>query len=201
MANVSVSPFSVGGYDNTQTHQVLIGNVAFTGNYNTGGLLPNWTSMTDTAGNPVVLSATPSDTGFPPDPILITQAGVASNVVTLLAPNTLKIGDSIEFFNLTANAVVLNGQTLKVVSPTNTGVITVDFVTPNFSNVAVSGQAQKVYGPNELSVVSVSGSGLTYSYNKSNATIQIFNGNVELANGSNLALTDTVQFTAEWTRN
>ncbi len=203
MANVSINPFGTnGGFDNSQSRFVLNGNVAFTGNYVTGGLLPNWTNMTDTSGLPVVLSATPSSAALPTAvPILVTQFGVSSNVATLLAPNSLKAGQSVQFWNMTGNAAVLNGGNIFTPTGVSNIAFNVPITTSNYANATVSGVASLVIGPDQLYVESISGSGLTYGYNKQNATIQVFQGNVELANGSNLAIADTVQFAAEWVRN
>ena len=64
----------------------------------------------------------------------------------------------------------------------------------------LNGFAFLIVGPDSFEAVSVAGSGLTYGYNKANANIQIFTGNLELASGTALG-TDTIQGTASYIRN
>jgi hypothetical protein len=201
MANsVVVSTFSgAGGLDNNESRQVLNGNVAFSGVYTQGGLLPNWNSLTDLAGNSVLVSKTSTIA-----PIVVSKVGVVANVAYFLTGNSAgpAVGQSVTLSSLTANAVVLNNQTLAVIGANvSAGVFSVAFTTGAFANNAnISGVASIVAGPDEFSAVSLIGSGNSYVYNKANATIQIFNGNVELATGAGLG-TDVIQFQSSYVRN
>jgi hypothetical protein len=190
---ITFNPFSgAGSISNESTRQDVYGNVAFTSNYITGGLVPNWSNLTDTAGQSVILSADQVGQGFN-----ITQIGVTSNVATILAVNTLTVGQSVIFNSANGNAAPLNGVTALVSNLSNIG-FTVPFVTANFGNVPVTGVAALVIGPSDFWPVSVAGSGNTYVYNKANASVQVFSGNVQVAN--NTPIVDTITALASYVR-
>jgi hypothetical protein len=196
MSAVTFNPFSgASGFDNTQSRQELNGNVAFTGTYVTGGLTPNWGNLTDLSGERVLVDATTTGNAA-----LITNVSVTSNVFTIWAQNSLITGQSVEFFNVSGNATVLNGNIYPVSSITTQNFTVAQVASNTSGNVSTTGYAVTVKGPNSFWAQSISGSGLTYAYNKTTANLQVFNGNVELANGSNAATLDKIDGLASYVR-
>lgn len=183
------------GLDGTHQRRIVYGNAVINGTYISGGLVPNWNSLTFANGDAVELDA--KTTG---NVAVVNTFGVTSNVVTIGASNYLTNGQYVAFNGLTGNAAVLNGQTL-LVSAASSNAFQVSFTAANQANSAVSGSAVTVIGPDSFHIESVAGSGITYGYNKANATIQCFNSNVEIANGSNISANvgvDTTEFKAEY---
>lgn len=204
--SVTVQAFNAPlGLDGTDKRRVVEGVVTFSGNYTGNGIgdLPVWNPLTTVAGENLLLDA------ITVGPTLsLTTFDVTSNVAnigvlstTFLATNVeLLVNQSLTFSSVTGNASVLNGKVLSAASVGPTW-FTANIVTPNTSGSnATTGFGALVIGPDDLSVYSVAGSGHTYYYNKSLATIQAFNGNVEVAAG-NIATTlaeDTINFTAKY---
>ena len=195
------------GYDFSSARRRFHGALTFAaGSYVLGGLLPNWDSSTFVLNPPKpaagvnVLAA-----GYTVPAVYSPRlSALTTNVVTFTVNNTLVAGQYVTFNSLT-NLPFLNGLTLKVATVSST-TFTVAFTYANVASAAETGCAVLVIGPDTEWVQSTGGSGWVYQYNKTFATIQIFQAPTagpgvltELPAG---ALTpqvgDTIEFEAEY---
>lgn len=160
------------GIDQTATRMWLRGKALFSsGSYVAGGLQPSsgWNPLQQTNGENVLIPTYTQPTALP-----ITNSALTSNVATITATNALTAGQYVTLNGLT-NIPALNGQTLIVQSAgLSTSQFEVDFTHANVTSAAETGNAVVVIGPDDMQLVSQSGSGYLYAYNKANATIQIF---------------------------
>jgi len=214
------------GLDITQTRIFLRGLLSFgAGNYVAGGILPNLgveafsppvptylEPLQDVSGANVLIG-----TYTTPTLINLTGITVSGTTVTLLTNSSKvpSVGQFVTLQNFTnAASFPLNGVTAQVTAAT-AGTSFVVTVTTTATTVTDNGVAAIVIGPDEESAASISGSGFVYVYNKTNATIQIFQTGygatspptpdalAEYPNGTALTsaiLNDIIHFTASWVR-
>lgn len=163
------------GYEFSSSRRRFHGALVFAaGSYVAGGLLPNWDSTTN------VLNPTQTTAGVNalaagytvPTVLSPSLSALTTNVATFTVGNTLVVGQYVTFNGLT-NLSFLNGLTLKVATRSATQ-FTVAFTHANVASAAETGIAVLVIGADTEWEESVSGSGYTYQYNKTFATVQIF---------------------------
>lgn len=159
------------GIDQTSTRMWLRGKALFSaGSYIAGGLQPTsgWNPLAQSNGENVLIPQYTQPSVWP-----ITNSALTSDVVTITATNTLVAGQYVSFNGL-ANLPFLNGIAPLIVASRSATQFTVAFTHANVSSAVETGQAVTVIGPDDMVLVSQSGSGYEYRYNKSFATIQIF---------------------------
>ena len=199
------------GLDMTAVRTYEHGTLAFgAGSYVAGGLLPNWNittsvlaPLTDVSGQNVLVGhlTQPAVAGI--TAVTSASSGATTTIYTATPPAA---GQWVTFGGVTT-AVALNGLTLLVATST-TGSFTVVSTVPTQAKTADTGTAATVIGPDTVWIQSIAGSGFVYSYNKANATVQIFTGAAAQAGLTELTAGpipsgvtgDTIEFEAEWVR-
>lgn len=168
------------GIDQTSTRMWLRGKALFSsGSYIAGGLLPTsgWNPLAQDNGENVLIS-----TYTQPAILAPTTSSLTTNVATLIVGNALVVGQYVTFNSL-SNLPFLNGLTLIVTSRSATQ-FTVAFTHANVASAAETGNAVLVIGPDDMILTSQTGSGYIYQYNKSFATIQIFESAASTPSGT-----------------
>ena len=195
------------GIDQTSQRIWLRGNfVIGAGNWITGGLLPNWSTILDASGQAVLLP-----TYTQPASVVPTTSSLTTNVATIIVGNTLVVGQYVTFFGLT-NLPFLNGQTLIVASRSATQ-FTVAFTHANVGSAAENGSIALVIGPDDLEIHSVAASGYIYQYVKSTGAIVVLQSADQTVPGAGPLVQptggaatpagitgDTVHFVASWAK-
>ncbi len=170
------------GIDETARRIWLRGKLVFSGSsgtYQALGLLPNLGVATANVLAPLQTTLSAQDVLFGQ----LTQGSIglitavtsaSSGATTTIYTSNTPLANQFVTFNGLTTATALNGLTLQVVSVSAGVSFVVASSVPTQSKTADTGTAVTVIGPDDMEIHSVAGSGYIYQYNKSLATVQVF---------------------------